>query len=134
MIVFDRRRAASLDRTPSWKYQIRSALDYGHVPSAVIGRSPSWLGRSPERLRASPGHAIHGPLRQTHPDLQRSANQRPVDTASFFRNDSRPERDLAHRDILDRYCQYIQGFEMLPLPVLVLIGELLAARLMLPAG
>ena len=54
---------------------------------------------------------------------------------SFLRNDSRPERGLPHEDILDKILgQYIQGLEMLPLPVLILIGELLAARLMLPAG
>lgn len=54
---------------------------------------------------------------------------------SLLRSDSRPERDLPHKDILDEILgQYIQGLEMLPLPVLVLIGEVFAARLMLPAG
>jgi hypothetical protein len=91
--------------------------------------SPAWLGRSP-------GRSAHGPFGQTHPDVH--AVREPASGRScfsFFRRESRPERDLPHKDILDKILgQYIQGLEMLPPPVLVLIGELLAARLMLPAG
>jgi hypothetical protein len=98
--------------------------------------SPAWLGRSPGAAWGSPGRAAHGPFGQTHPDVH--AVREPTSGRScfsFFRSESRPERDLPHKDILGKVLgQYIQGLEMLPPPVLVLIGELLAARLMLPAG
>jgi hypothetical protein len=103
--------------------------------SRSIG-SPAWLGRSPGAGWGSPGRAAHGPFGQTHPDMR--AVREPASGRSrfsFFRSESRPERDLPHKDILGKMpSQYIQGLEILPLPVLVLIGELLAARLMPAAG
>jgi hypothetical protein len=101
------------------------------VDGKVLALSPPKRGWAPPRPGPGPPHAPRAGT--NHPS--RSLRDVPC-SRSIWPTGQRPyPKGIQGIWILDVILgQYSQGLEMLPGPVLVLFGEVFAARLMLPAA